>query len=104
MTRRIDLYRLGVFRLKRLIRAAEDISDLLQLPADALAGAAKVSVTGGKHALIENHRGLLGFSETQVTVALNRGKLIISGSALQLVTMTVSQLSVSGKIQHVEFE
>ena len=104
MPRRIGLYRTEVKRLKRLQNAAEDISDLLELPADALAGSIKLSVTGGRHALIENHCGLLSFSDSEVILAASRGKLVIRGSGLRLGIMTAGQLSVSGKIQNVELE
>lgn len=104
MPLRIDLYSQGVEILKKLIDRAEDLGDLFDLPAEAFAGSAKISVTAGKHALIDNHKGVLAFSDSQVLVSCARGRLAISGSSLRLDTMSASQLLVSGKIQRVEWE
>ena len=104
MLQRIGLYRLGVEALRKLIDMSEDLCDRFALPADALLGALKLTVTGGRQVFIDNHKGILSYSDERVLLSTGKGKLLIYGQALRLETMTAGQLLINGKIQRVEWE
>lgn len=99
----IDLYRLGVCAVS-IISTAEALAEAFELPTDALLGMSRLTVTAGKNAVIENHRGILAYSEAQVVIALQRGKLIINGNSLTLAAMTPDRIFISGRIQSMEWE
>ncbi|MGI5976447.1 MAG: YabP/YqfC family sporulation protein [Candidatus Limivicinus sp.] len=82
----------------------ENLTASLGLPEDVVLGSLKLSVTAGKRALVENHRGVLSFSDTQVIIAAKRGQLAIEGTELSIMAMTKSQILISGKIQTVEWQ
>lgn len=100
----IDLYGQEVAALKKMGMLATDLADRLDLPEDALLGAAKLTVTGGRKALIENHRGVLEYGTERILVSAGRENILLEGSGLQLEAMNRSELLVTGKLQRVEWE
>ncbi len=80
----------------------EDIADRLSLPAEA-AGLMKVTVMGRSRALIEDHRGLAGYTRERIEVNGGKTRLIINGEALELTAMDREALLVTGRILSVEF-
>ena len=96
--------RLEVGWLKSIIERAEELALAFELPEDALLGAAKLTVTAGRRAMVENHRGILSYTDTRIDIRLPRGKLALCGSALRLLAMTSDSIFVSGHIQNVEWE
>ena len=52
--------------MKAVRKLAEKVSEGFDLPAEALAGSGKLSVTAGKRLLAENYRGLIGYEENYV--------------------------------------
>ncbi len=94
----------GRNRLKRageeaLVRAAE----LFDLPADVIAGVARVEVTGGREVVIENHGGILEYSGGLVRVAGGTAVIEVSGDSLVLEAMSASELRLRGRVFGVEF-
>ena len=84
-------------------KLAEDVSDLLELPEDAVLGSARAEITAGKRLLIDNHRGVISYSEEIVTVLLPDGKMTVCGDRLQMKAMTERQLLLLGRIDSVEW-
>lgn len=73
------------------------------LPADAV-GAGRVLLTGTGHLVIENHRGLLEYSDDSISVALKKGKVQVRGQSLSLSAMERGSLIIVGKIMSLELE
>ena len=68
------------------------------------AGLLKLTVMGRGRALIEQHRGLAGYTHERIEVLGGRTRLIINGEALELAAMDREALLVTGLILSVEFE
>lgn len=90
--------------LKKIRELAEDLADSLELPQEAFAAAAKLSVTAGRRALIENHRGIIEYSRERIAVSVEKGRIIVGGHGLVLSAMNKSELLIDGKISMVEWE
>lgn len=90
--------------MKKLHAMAEDLAEKLELPPEALGAAAKLSITGGRRALIENHKGILEYGAQRMVIGTERGRIVISGQELLLAAMNKSELLISGKISTVEWE
>ena len=83
---------------------AQALAERLELPAEAVPGSAKLSVVGGRCALIENHRGILAYSPEQIVVSTGRGRICLNGAELRLSAMNRDELLIQGKLQSVEWE
>lgn len=90
--------------LKKTAALASDLAERLDLPEDALLGKAKLTVTAGRRALIENHRGILEYGTEQILVSTGRGRIRLLGSELKLLAMSGSELLISGKLSSVEWD
>lgn len=89
--------------MKRGKALASDLADRLELPDEALSGAAKLTVTGGRRALIENHRGLLEYGTEHMVVNTDRGPLNLHGQELRVLAMNARELLIGGKLQMIEW-
>ena len=104
MSLRIALYGEGVACLKKHMRLMYDLAEKLELPEEAVTGAAKLTVTGAQRALIENHRGILEYGPERIFVSTERVRLLLSGTSLGIGGLARRDLLVTGKLQHVEWE
>lgn len=81
----------------------EETAEKFDLPADAVAGVPKITITGKARVLVENHKGLLGYEEELVEVNGGRIRILIHGADLELRAMNRNDLVVTGQIMSVEF-
>lgn len=81
----------------------EETAEKFDLPADAVAGVPKITITGKARVLVENHKGLLGYEEELVEVNGGRIRILVHGTDLELRAMNRNDLVVTGQIMSVEF-
>ena len=89
--------------MKKLRELPYELADKLELPEDVLLGSAKLTVTGGRSAVIENHRGVLEYPAERIVVAVPRGKVSLDGTGLRLKAMNKNELLVGGRIRNIEW-
>ena len=89
--------------MKKLRELPYELADKLELPEDVLLGSAKLTVTGGRSAVIENHRGVLEYTAERIVVAVPRGKVCLDGTGLRLTAMNKNELLVGGRIRNIEW-
>ena len=79
------------------------VAELFDLPADVIAGLPHLDMIGGRQLFLEQHKGLLAYSDTAIDI--NTGTLVVRvrGTGLQLLAMTAEELRVGGTIEAVEF-
>lgn len=88
-----------------MVNLLERIAKLTDLPADTVAGAPKIVLSGDCRAVVENHRGLLQYTESVIAAAAaGRCTVRIRGEGLTLRAMDRRVLVVSGKIFGVDME
>lgn len=89
--------------MKKLRELPYELADKLELPEDVLLGSGKLTVTGGRSAVIENHRGVLEYNAERIVVAVPRGKVCLDGTGLRLKAMNKNELLVGGRIRNIEW-
>lgn len=82
----------------------EKLSERLDLPAEALAGAPRVTLTGSDRVLVENHRGLLNYTETELEIACGHGRVRVRGADLLLRAMDERMLLITGRVIGVDVD
>lgn len=87
----------------RIRATVADLADSLSLPPEAVGSEPKITLYGRRHAVVEHHKGLLGYTQECVEVGLERGKLRLLGRELTLRAMDAQTLLVAGQISAVEY-
>ena len=81
---------------------AELLSEKLDIPSDISIGAAKLSIYGKNRVLIENHRGILHYSENEIILSAKGMTVRILGDGIAISAMDKKDMLISGKILSVE--
>lgn len=79
------------------------LTSRLQLPADAVMDLPRITMVGQLHIYIENHQGVLKFSNDEVRLLLKQGQLLIKGQDFMLKTILPEEILLEGKIEHVSY-
>ena len=82
----------------------QQLAEKLDLPAEALAGAARVTVTGRNRVLIDNHRGILAYTDELLEVSCGRERIRVRGENLLLRAMDHEELLLTGTIFALDLE
>ena len=62
-----------------------------------------VEVAGDRRVLVENHNGILEYSDTVMRIALGGMELCIAGENMDLCVLTLHELTIEGKIHTLEY-
>ncbi|NCU18472.1 sporulation protein YqfC [Pallidibacillus pasinlerensis] len=73
----------------------------LDLPEDVMMDFPRITMVGQLHVYIENHKGLLTFSDKEVRVLLSQGQLLVKGEGFVIKTIWPEELILEGKIEQV---
>lgn len=73
----------------------------LDLPEDVMMDFPRITMVGQIHIYIENHKGLLTFSEEEIRILLSQGQLLVKGKAFVIKTILPEELLLEGKIEQV---
>lgn len=75
----------------------------MELPQDVMMDLPRITMIGQIHIYIENHRGLLGFSDKEVRLLLEHGQLLIKGNNFVIKTIMPEEILLQGTIDQVLF-
>lgn len=89
--------------MKKIRELPGELAEKMHIPGEIMPAAGIITVTGGRHALVQDHRGIVEYSEERIVLALKRGKLNLTGADLQLKAMNGGELVIMGRIHNVEW-
>lgn len=75
----------------------------MDLPNDVMMDLPRITMIGQLHIYIENHRGLLTFSEQEIRLLLKQGQLLVRGQSFIIKTILPEEILLEGKIDSVRF-
>ncbi|KPL58610.1 MAG: sporulation protein YqfC [Bacillota bacterium] len=73
----------------------------MDLPEDVMMDLPRVTMIGQIHIYIENHRGLLTFTDREVRLLLKQGQLLIKGEQFVIKMILPEEILLQGKIVEV---
>ena len=76
----------------------------LELPAESFSSAMKITVVSNFRVEIENHKGLIEFSDEIIGVKGKNTIAMVRGQTLELEAMSDSQMLICGQINSIDFE
>ena len=80
-----------------------ELAERLDLPEALLPGKGRLTLDGGRQALIEGQRGILEYTPERIVVSFGREKLTLSGDCLRLRAMNAGELLVTGRLRAAEW-
>ncbi|MCP3741347.1 sporulation protein YqfC [Rossellomorea sp. BNER] len=73
----------------------------MDLPDDVMMDLPRITMIGQLHIYIENHQGLLTFSDKEVRLLLKQGQLLIKGKSFVIKMILPEEIMLEGNIQEV---
>lgn len=83
---------------------SEFIADSMRIPKDVAMDLPRLSLCGDREIFIENHRGLLEYTDTDIRVKMNDGIMHVSGTELRIIVMEYARMVIDGRFKSVEYE
>lgn len=77
-------------------------SELSDIPKDVFVGAPIISVTGPYEAIIENHTGILEYTDTNLKIKSRICKILITGNNLKIEYYNNDDIKVKGIINDIK--
>lgn len=78
-------------------------SSVLDIPKDVMLDLPKMTVIGDIQIYIENHRGIIEYTNEQVRLSTSLGELIIRGEGLILRNISAEEIYLDGAIKGIEY-
>ncbi|MGJ9381697.1 sporulation protein YqfC [Salipaludibacillus sp. CF4.18] len=75
----------------------------LDLPADVVMDLPRITLVGNLHIYIENHQGVLLFTDKELKLALTDGELLIRGEQFIIKKIHAEEILLEGKIKDVHY-
>ncbi|MCR3922678.1 MAG: sporulation protein YqfC [Firmicutes bacterium] len=89
---------------KRSFKWRNRLADMLELPREIVLNLPRVTIIGNMQCYIENHRGVIEYTNERVRVSINSGELIVNGQDLVIRYMANEEIAVEGTIGGVLYE
>lgn len=76
---------------------------LLELPGDVLLDVARVTLVGDVELVVENHRGIVQYTEDRVGLSIPEGTLTVEGEELRIAAISPEQVIILGRIRSLRY-
>lgn len=90
--------------VRKTLQLQANMVDFLEMPSDIMLDLPKLILIGQKELWLENHRGIIEYSQTVIRVNSTVGQITIKGNGLMLKNLKTDQMMVEGTISAVSIE
>ncbi|MDR3592410.1 MAG: sporulation protein YqfC [Negativicutes bacterium] len=80
------------------------LAGLLEIPQDIVLDLPRVTMLGNKQVLVENHKGIIEYTDSLLRIRLNQGELVVVGENLVLGSLQPELLFIEGVISAVRYD
>ena len=70
----------------KLKSVKQNMVETLELPKDLMYGDSIVTITGRREVLIENYKGILQYTDSEILIQSLRGKVLLRGKNMEIVS------------------
>lgn len=82
----------------------QNIADKLDLPRDIILNMPQIKVIGNNEIIIENHKGIILFEDSQIKINSGIGLISIYGSKFEVLFIGGSTITVGGRFKSIVYE
>ncbi len=79
------------------------LADFFELPRDIVLDLPRITLIGSRQLYLENHKGIVEYSDERIKVRVSGGVFLIGGEELTIRNLYASELYVEGEILFTEF-
>jgi sporulation protein YqfC len=87
--------------LSRRLRLA--VANLMEVPKDAILDLPRITIIGGLQLYVENHKGIVEFTDHRLRLSLSQGELIILGKHLIVKSIFSKEILIEGEIDGIQY-
>ncbi|AJA48373.1 sporulation protein YqfC [Clostridium pasteurianum DSM 525 = ATCC 6013] len=88
----------------RISKVKKDLAEKLDIPADVILNIPKITIVGNDEITIENHQGILQFSDNFIRIKSSLGNIGIEGSNFEILFISGTTIVLSGVFKSMEYE
>lgn len=77
-------------------------ANVLEIPTDIALNLPRITMIGNLQMVIENHKGIMEYTNNRIRVLVSRGYLEIEGSNLVLRNIQIDEMVINGEIEQVK--
>ena len=82
----------------------ETFSDMWGVPKDIIMDLARLTITGSREIYIENHRGIIKFSDSEILIKTQEGILSVCGEGLEIEHIRTGDMLILGYFKKLGYE
>ncbi|MDQ0254355.1 sporulation protein YqfC [Evansella vedderi] len=79
------------------------MTEQMDLPADVMMDLPRVTLIGNFHIYIENHKGVIRFTKTELRLRLTEGELLVIGNDFVIKNILPEEMLLEGVIEDIRF-
>ena len=80
------------------------ISEITKIPTEIISSVSKTELISNKQIYLENHKGIISYRDNEVIIRLNKGRMVVTGSCLNISCINTEAIELKGLIDIVKFE
>lgn len=85
-------------------RFREWAADFFCVPKDVVMDLPRISICGDKEVQIENHKGIVLYTNSEIKIKMNDGLINMHGYGLRIITLESDRVIINGDFERVEYE
>ncbi len=85
-------------------RISERAADAWGVPKDVIMNIPRLTISGDKEIYIENHKGILEYTDTEIRISTTMGIVRVCGKNLVIDRIRLEDIVISGCFSRVEYE
>lgn len=89
--------------MKKSQEVKKSLAEILELPKDIILDIPKITMIGNLQIYIENHKGIIEYSNSLIRINTKNGILRIIGKNLLLKNIVIEEIVIVGEIHQLEF-
>lgn len=79
------------------------MADLLEIPGDLVLDLPKITMLGRQELYLENHKGIIEYSQKRLRINLTRGFIEILGDELEIKALLPDEMKIIGEIKQISY-
>lgn len=90
-----------IFMGQKFFNLKSKIVEQLEIPKDAVLNIPRITIAGDQELCIENHKGIVEYSDTVIRINVGTGIIKVVGENLSIHSILTDELLIEGKLKNI---